>query len=265
MTSSSASTTSSPLRERLAAGETVAGTFLNTGSAISAEICARAGFDWVLVDLEHGSGSEADLQHQLHALAATATPAIVRVEANIRPRFAKALDLGAEGIMVPQVHTVEEARAAVSHMHYPPAGVRGLAFSNRAYGFTPGDITTVQDADRRVVGVIQIENESAVEHAGEIAALDGVDVLFVGPNDLSLSLGVHGQFDHPRYVEAVERVAAAVTAAGKTGGVLAQRPDGLELYLRHGFRLLTVGSDGGFLATGARAAAEGTKAAAGSE
>ena len=187
------------LRARLRAGDTVVGTFLNTGSAIGVEICGRAGFDWLLIDMEHGSGSEADLQHLLHAVASTSAAPIVRVESNARPRMAKALDLGAEGIMVPQVHSAEEAQAAVSYLRYPPEGIRGLAFFNRAHAFARGDIGTIEATNERVVCIIQIESEGAVESVEEIAALDGVDVVFVGPNDLSLSLGIHAQFDHPRY------------------------------------------------------------------
>ena len=250
------------LRERLRAGDTVVGTFLNTGSAISAEICGRAGFDWLLIDLEHGSGSEADLQHQLHAVAGTGSAAIVRVESNARPRVAKALDLGAAGIMFPQIHSADEVRAAVSYLKYPPEGVRGLAFSNRAHAFTPRDLSAVEAANERVAGVIQIESATAVAAAGEIAEVDGVDALFVGPNDLSLSLGVHGQYEHRRYLAAVERVAEATAAAGKAAGVLVPAPEGLDPYLARGFRLLTVGSDGAFLVAGAKGVLEGARARA---
>lgn len=250
------------LRARLRDGDTVVGTFLNTGSAISAEICGRAGFDWLLIDLEHGSGSEADLQHQLHAVAGTGAAAVVRVESNARPRVAKALDLGAEGIMFPQVHSVEDVRAAISYLKYPPEGVRGLAFSNRAHGFTPRDLTAVEAANERAVGVIQIESAAAVAAAEEIASIEGVDALFVGPNDLSLSLGVHGQYEHRRYLEAVEQVAAATRVAGKAAGVLVPRAEGLDPYVERGFRLLTVGSDGAFLVAGAAGALEGAQARA---
>lgn len=258
-----ASVATSRLRERLHAGETVVGTFVNTGSPITAEICANAGFDWLLLDLEHGSGSEGDLRQQLQAVSGTGAAAIVRVAANERPRFARALDFGADGIMVPQVHSVEEARAAVSYMKYPPKGVRGLAFSNRAHGFTQRDMAAVEATNERVVCMIQIESAAAVAGAEEIAAIDGIDVLFVGPNDLSLSLGVHGQFDDPTYIDAVEQVAAATSAAGKAGGVLVPRPDGLDPYLSRGFRLLAVGSDSAFVNTTARGVIDSTRAAAG--
>ena len=250
------------LRARFRGGDSVVGTFLNTGSAISAEICGRAGFDWLLIDLEHGSGSEADLQHQLHAVAGTASAAIVRVESNARPRVAKALDLGAEGIMFPQVHSADDVRAAVSYLRYPPEGVRGLAFSNRAHAFTPRDLSAVEAANERVVGVIQIESEAAVAAVEEITSIDGVDALFVGPNDLSLSLGVHGQYEHRSYLEAIEQVAAASAMAGKAAGVLVPRAEGLDPYVERGFRLLTVGSDGAFLVGGAKGALEGARARA---
>jgi 2-keto-3-deoxy-L-rhamnonate aldolase RhmA len=258
--SSSGSTTDGPpgLRARLERGETLFGTFLNMGSPVSAEICGRAGFDWLLVDLEHGSGSEGDLLHQLQALADTGAHALVRVEANERSRFTKALDLGAEGIMVPRVETAEEAARAAAHMRYPPAGVRGVAFMNRSFGFgtRPRDL---EAANGRVVCVVQIESETAVGNVEAIAAVDGVDALFIGPSDLTHSMGILGQTDHPRYAAAVEAVGRAVEAAGKAAGVLLRTPEELDGYRAHGFRLIGISGDGAFLAGAARAALEGLR------
>jgi 4-hydroxy-2-oxoheptanedioate aldolase len=241
-------------RERLLAGETLVGCFLNTGSPVAAEICASAGFDWVLLDVEHGSATEADLLPQLQAVARTAATPLVRVEANERPRFTKALDLGAEGVMVPRIESAEDAARAVAHLRYAPAGVRGVALLNRAAGYGVSGRATVETFNEQVVGVVQIETERAVAEADAIAALDGVDCLFVGPADLTHALGVFLETEHPRYADAVERVRRAADAHGKATGVLVRSPEEHERYHGLGFRLIAFGSDTSFLAAGARGA-----------
>ena len=183
------------LHPRLQAGETLFGTFAGLGSPVATELIGRAGFDWVIIDLEHGAGTESDLLANLHALGATTTAALVRPQSGERLRIGRALDLGAHGIMVPRVDRPDQAREAVSFMRYPPDGGRGLALSTRGAGLGALGHTDIQAINRRILGIIQIESPSAVEHAPEIAAIDGVDVLFVGPTDLSHSLGVPGRFD----------------------------------------------------------------------
>jgi 4-hydroxy-2-oxoheptanedioate aldolase len=252
--SSSASTTEGRLRARVAAGDVLLGTFLNTGSVLAAEICALQGFDWALVDLEHGAASESNLGLHFQALAGTGTAALVRVEENERPRFARALDAGAEGVMVPRVGSRTEAECAVSFCRFPPAGSRGVAVMNRAAAFGPGGVEYTTAANDRVLGVVQIETAAGVEGADEIAAVDGVDVLFVGPSDLSYALGIPGQTDHERFREAVGRVVAAARGRGKAAGVLVRTPEELEGALERGFRFIAIGSDSSFVADGARRA-----------
>jgi 2-dehydro-3-deoxyglucarate aldolase/4-hydroxy-2-oxoheptanedioate aldolase len=239
-------------RERLLAGEVLAGCFLNTGSPVAAEICARAGFDWVLIDLEHGSASEADLLPLLQAVAATAVTPVVRVEANERPRFLKALDVGAAGAMVPRIAGAEDAARAVSHLRYAPSGVRGIALLNRATEFGVRGREYV--AGFEPVCVVQIESEQALAEADAIAALDGVDCLFVGPNDLSHALGVFLETGHERYLDALRTVRDAAERHGKAAGVLV--PDAAELrrYRELGFTFVAVGSDASYLVAGAREA-----------
>jgi len=239
-------------RERLLGGELLAGCFLNTGSPVAAEICARAGFDWVLLDLEHGSATEADLLPLLQALAATGAAPIVRAEANERPRFTKALDLGAAGVMVPRISCAGDAARAVSHLRYAPAGVRGVALLNRAAGYGAHGREYV--AGFEPVGVVQIESEQAVAEADAIAAIDGVDCLFVGPADLSHSLGVFLETGHPRFASAVEAVRVAAARHGKATGVLVPDVGELRRYRELGFSLVALGSDTSYLAAGARGA-----------
>jgi 4-hydroxy-2-oxoheptanedioate aldolase len=248
-------------RGRLRRGDLLVGTFLNTGSPVAAEICAGAGFDWVLVDLEHGSATESDVLPVLQAVAASGVTPLVRVEANERPRFTKALDFGAEGLMVPRVDSGDDARRAVSHLRYGPAGVRGVALMNRSAGYGARGRETVETFNERAVGVVQIESEAGVAEVDAIAAVDGVDCLFVGPSDLTHSLGIFQETDHPRFVEAVERVRGAASASGKALGVLVRDAAEFARYRALDFTFIAVGSDTFFLAAGARSAVDAARAA----
>jgi 2-keto-3-deoxy-L-rhamnonate aldolase RhmA len=240
------------LHDRLRAGETLYGTFAMIGAPLATELLARAGFDWVIVDLEHGGATESDLLANLHALGATGAAALVRPQSGERLRIGRALDLGAHGIMVPRIDVPDQAREAISFMRYPPDGVRGLALSTRGAGAGELGHTDIQAINRRVLGIIQIESRSAVQHAEEIAAIDGVDVLFVGPTDLSHSLGVPGAFDDPGYLDALRRVVAAADGAGVATGILLRDAAALPRHRELGFRVIGLGSDGAFIRDGAR-------------
>ena len=238
------------LRERVLAGELLAGTFCNLGSHITTEIAGNAGFDWLLLDLEHGAGDQSELVHQLQAAAAADTPAIVRIAWNEPWRFKRVLDTGAAGVMVPWVSTVEEAQVATTAMRYFPDGVRGAATLIRANGFGRDRDEYLQAANDNLLTVVQIETRQAVENAAAIAAVAGVDVLFVGPFDLSIGLGVGGQFDHPEFLAALEQVVAGAKGAGKAAGILLQRPDQVAATIARGFSFIALGSDGGLVGNG---------------
>jgi 2-keto-3-deoxy-L-rhamnonate aldolase RhmA len=235
------------LKTRLQAGETVVGTFCNLGSALAVEAMCLGGLDWVLIDLEHGGGAESELAGQLLAAAATGTPSLVRVESPAYPRAGRVLDMGADGVMFPRVDSVEQARGAIATLRYPPEGQRGVATFNRAGGFgtRPEAIDSALD---RIVGVMQIESPAAVDAAEEIAAIDGVDVLFVGPGDLSHAMGIRGQLTDPRFRAALERVVGAAEANGRAAGILAPGPEAVAAAADDGFRFIGAGSDSGALA-----------------
>ena len=243
----------SDLIRHIRAGELVYGTFLGMGSPVAAEIASRAGFDWVIIDLEHGAGGEADLLALLHATAAGGSAApLVRVESAARLRMGRALDLGAAGIMLPRVETAAEARAAIRCLRYPPDGDRGVALMARAGGYGTLGHGDVAGINRRLLGIVQIESGRAVDEAAGIASEDGADVLFVGPTDLTHALGVAGEFGDARYGDALDRVVAACEEAGKCAGILARNIDEARGYVERGFRFVGVGSDAALLAAGTR-------------
>jgi 2-keto-3-deoxy-L-rhamnonate aldolase RhmA len=240
------------VRARLAAGETLYGTFLGLGSALAAEACAVAGFDWLLADLEHGGGDERAQLEQQRAAEARRVPMLARVESAERIRTGRLLDAGVAGIMFPRLESVEEVRAAVRHLRYPPEGDRGVATYNRVYdfGLRPEGLATANDS---VVGIVQVESRPAVAAAAGMAAVPGVDVLFVGPRDLSTDLGCPGRFDHPDFVSALDQVLAAAKNGGIAAGILAGDAAQAAAYTALGFRFVGVGSDASLLA---RAAAD---------
>jgi 4-hydroxy-2-oxoheptanedioate aldolase len=239
------------LRQRLAAGEAVLGCFLSLGSALTAEIMGAAGYDWALIDLEHGAGGEPEALAQMQALSGTQCAALVRVEGIERQRTHRVLDYGAHGIMFPRIDTPEQATQAVAAMRYPAGGIRGVAFSNRACAYGSNFLPYMQNC-ANLLSVIQIESPTAVQHADAIAAVDGVDVLFVGPSDLSHSMGVLGQFDHPDFVAAIERTARAAKAHGKYCGILLPSPADFGRYYDQGYRFIASGSDAVLLHNAAR-------------
>jgi 4-hydroxy-2-oxoheptanedioate aldolase len=241
----------SSFRKRLQDGERVLGTFINLGSSLTAEIMAISGYDWVVLDLEHGAGDESIVVSQLQAIGRTGTAGIVRVESLELPRFMHALDAGADGVLVPRLTGAADAQTAVENTRY--ASRRGLAKSNRCWHWGIG-ARTLDEVDGEVVVAAQIETASALAEAEDIAAIDGVDILFVGPTDLAHSLELHCPPDDPRLIERVQPVVEAARKHGKACGVMTGQPKQLKAYADLGFTFLGGSSDGGLLALAARAA-----------
>ena len=240
------------LRARVLAGEPTVGTFVGTASPVTAEVCAAAGFDWLLLDLEHGAGGEEQVRATVPIAAAYGVPTVVRVESDARIRAGRVLDAGAAGVMFPRLETADEVRAAIAHLRYPPRGDRGVATYNRAcrFGLDP---SALNRADDQVLGVVQVESARAAAAAGEIAAVDGVDVLFVGPRDLSHDLGVPGQVTAPVFLDALEQVRVAAGKHGKACGLLVTDGAAAAAKIAGGWTFVTVGSDSTLLASAATA------------
>ena len=243
-------------RQRVLARETLVGTWLNLGSSITAEIAAHSGFDWLLVDTEHGVGEHESLVSQLQGISGSACAGLVRVAVNDPARFKRVLDLGAHGVMVPWVGSEREAREAVAAARYAPRGLRGAASTTRATRFGQRPFLDLYErAHEETVTIIQIEQTEALDEVESIAAIDGVDVLFVGPLDLSVSLGIPMQFDHPDFIAALRRVSEAAAAEGKAAGFLTQNPDHVASWKAMGFTFIAFGSDGAMVSQGMQTAA----------
>jgi 4-hydroxy-2-oxoheptanedioate aldolase len=205
--------------------------------------------------MEHSANTLETVQLQLQAVAAYPITPVVRAPANDAVAIKQILDLGAQNLIVPMVSSADEARAAVAATRYPPAGVRGVGSAlarsarwNRVDGY-------LRDSAQHTSLTVQIETAAGVEAASEIAAVDGVDAVFVGPADLSASMGLLGQQTHPDVVAAVRRVFTAVSAAGKPVGVNAFDPAAAEAYLAAGAEFVAVGADVALLARASEALA----------
>lgn len=240
-------------RQEVLAGKTLLGTFLNLGSAMTTEIAGRVGFDWLLLDHEHGPGGEETLMHQLWAAGTAGKPAIVRIAWNDPVRIKRALDIGPAGLMLPMVNSPAEAEAAVSAVRYPPRGMRGVSKFNRSNAFAADFPRNFATGHEMFTTVVQIETPAAVAAADAMAAIDGVDVLFIGPVDLSTNLGCPDQLDHPDMIAARKAVVTAARKHDKSAGILLHDPARMGATVEEGFRFIAIGSDGGAVSSGLRA------------
>jgi 4-hydroxy-2-oxoheptanedioate aldolase len=238
-----------------ASSRPLAGMWVCSGSPLVAEICAGAGLDWVLIDMEHSPNGLESVLAQLQAVAAYPVTPVVRVPIGDVVTIKQVLDLGAQNLLVPMVSSKTHAEAAVAAVRYPPRGTRGVGSAlarsarwNRVDGY-------LADADAHVSLFVQIETAAGVEAAAEIAAIDGVDGVFVGPSDLAASMGVLGQQTHPDVVAAALRTFEAVHASGKKVGVNAFDPAAADAYLEAGADFILVGADVALLARGSEALA----------
>lgn len=239
------------LRDALArADRPLIGMWVASGSAVSAEICAGSGLDWLLIDMEHGPNSLPSVLAQLQAAAAYPVTPVVRVPSADPVVIKQVLDVGAQTLLVPMVDSAADAEAAVRAAHYAPRGMRGVGSAlarssrwNRVDGY-------LEQAGDHVSVIVQIESAAAVDAAAEIAAVPGVDAVFVGPADLSASLGLLGQQGHPEVIAAVRRVFEAVRGAGTPVGVNAFDPGLAREHLDAGAAFVAVGADVSLIARG---------------
>ena len=233
-------------RQDLLARKRLIGCWASLGSPITTEVLGVAGFDWILLDAEHAPNDVLTLVPQLMALKDSASAPVVRPPWNDTVVIKRLLDAGFHNFLIPFVESADEARRAVAATRYPPAGVRGVSVSQRSnrYGSVPDYFKTVND---NIAVAVQIESRAGVEAAAAIAAVDGVDGLFIGPSDLAAAFGQLGNANHPEVQQAMGRVYTAAKAAGKAVGTLAPVEADARRYLEMGATFVAVGSDLGVL------------------
>lgn len=227
-------------------GQLTIGTFLGLASPLAAEVAALSGVDWVLLDLEHGGGGEEQVSPTVVASGGYGVPTLVRVESAERIRIGRVLDSGVAGVMIPRVDTVEQVELAVRHMSYPPNGDRGVATYNRAVAWGK-DLDALAPEPKSAL-LVQIETLGALAEVEKIAAVPGVDALFVGPLDLSYALGVPRDFKNPKFLEALKKVLAAANAQNRVAGILASDTTIARFYVEMGFKFIAIGSDSTLMA-----------------
>lgn len=235
------------------AGGAPLGTFVMSASPIVAEAIACCGFDWAVIDAEHSPLDMMPLVQMLQAFSASATQPVVRVPWNDTVLIKRILDAGAATILVPFVESGEQARHAVAATRYAPEGVRGMAGLSRAsrFGATPDYFRT---ANQRQGVIVQLETPKALEQLEEIAAVDGIDALFIGPVDLSGSMGHYGNAQHPEVQAALREAVKRCHAAGKPMGTMAGTIELAKDYMAAGFDFVALASDLTFVVGQARAA-----------
>lgn len=246
-----------PLRERIKKGEKTRALWLEGASPVLAEAACYAGFRFLLIDDEHGPSSIETRTNTVRAITAGGGHAMVRVVANDVGQLKHLLDSGISTVMVPRVETADEARAAVEACRYPPHGSRGFAGEVRAarFGLDTGYADRAED---EVFLMLQIESKRGLENAEAIAAVDGVDMIFPGPYDLSGSLGLRGQTGHPDVLAGVDHIAETARKAGRWLGTVPHGPRTVADLIEDGYDLVIWNSDIGHAINAMRADAEAT-------
>jgi len=226
--------------EKLRNGDLLIGTMITLSSPEIAEILSHTGYDWLFVDAEHGAFNPQQTQPMLQA--AGDTPCVIRVPAGDDVWIKKALDIGAAGIIVPQVHTAEQAEQIINQCKYSPVGNRGVGIG-RAHTYGLNFENTIKHANDETAVILQAESQKAIDNIEEIVKVPGLDAILIGPYDLSASLGRIGEVNHPEVQEAISRVAAVCKAANIKLGYFGVNASAVKPAIENGFTLITVGVD----------------------
>ena len=245
------------IKEKLRAGRATVGTWVSMGNPDVAEELSMFGFDWLTFDLEHGLMTIPDAQRMMQAMNGTNCVPLVRVPINEPVYFKWVLDIGAQGVVVPYVNTKEEASAAVRSCLYPPQGVRGCGPRRASHYYT--DLASyVKHSNEDVLVVLMIESQAALDNLDEILSVPGVDAVFIGPDDLSLNLGIFQQREHPKFKSAISRTLDACKAHGVAPGMHCNE-DNINDALSMGFKFCALNDDDTFLTIGAKSCLQNVK------
>ena len=236
----------------LRSGSPQIGLWMSLTSPVATEIVAGAGFDWMLIDMEHSANDLGDVAHHLRAAVGGTAEPVVRPPWNEPVLLKRLLDLGVRSFLLPFVQNAEEAKRAVAATRYPPKGIRGVAVTTRAnrYGRVPD---YMKRAEEEICILVQVETREALAQLEAIAAVDGVDGVFIGPSDLAASFGYAGNPQHEEVQAAIMDAGRRIKQAGKSAGFLTARDDEIRKVLGAGFGFVAVGSDVGVLARNAEA------------
>lgn len=224
------------------------GAWMQIGHPAIAEIFAKAGFNWICVDLEHGAIDLETMTNIFRTIDAFDCVPVARLPLNDPVWIHRSLDAGAKGIIIPMVKTAQEAEAAISEAKYPPRGVRGFGYSRaNMHGMEFDEY--IRTANDEIAMVMQIEHKDAINNLEDIVNVDGVDGLFIGPLDLSGSMGITGQMEHPDMVDALEKYRKTAAEAGKSFGMHIVRPDeqNIKVNVEQGYTMIALGLDNVFL------------------
>jgi 4-hydroxy-2-oxoheptanedioate aldolase len=241
-------------KRALKAGKVQIGLWCSLSSHYAIELVAGSGFDWLLLDTEHSPNDLESVLTQLQAAAPYPTHAVVRVPWNDMVTIKRFLDIGSQTILIPYVQNAEEAKAAVAHTRYPPAGVRGVAGGTRATRW--GRVKDyAKRAHEEICVLVQVETQTALDNLEKIAAVDGVDGVFIGPADLHASLGYPGETNNPKVMPVIDDAVRRIRKAGKAPGILTTVEADARRWLDCGGQFVAVGVDTGVLARGTEALA----------
>lgn len=235
----------------LKGGGAAFGTWVTIGNPEVAEILANVGFDWLVFDTEHAPLSLETVEWMMQATSGTRAVPLVRVAANDMAMVKRALDIGAYGVVVPLVNNREDAEKAVSYVRYPPKGVRG-AGPRRCSTYGMRSKEYFDWASKEILTIVQIETAEAVANIGEILSVEGVDVFFIGPTDLTMSLGIPGRQNHPKFLRAIEKVLEAGSKSEVYPGTMAYSLEEARIALNRGFKFISLTTDFKHLVKGAK-------------
>lgn len=233
------------LRQRILNGETVYGLFFKLNSPDVAEMAGNAGFDFIIVDTEHSNFSNYDVANIIRAADSTGMSTVVRVFAATEEDVLHALDSGADGVQIPSITSVDTAQTACAGAKYFPEGTRGLSMTQRAamYGAWNKEESYYSQANRNSLVVVHVENKEMADAVEQLCEVPQIDVLFVGPGDLSQSIGKPGKLDDPEVVAIVEKVFKTALAKGKKVGIYCGNPAAVKKYTEMGATYIAYGSD----------------------
>jgi 4-hydroxy-2-oxoheptanedioate aldolase len=243
------------LKSRLASGRKCLGVWTAGVSTIYSETLAAAGYDFLFIDHEHGPQGLMETIPHLQTLAATECPPVIRVPWNDAVYLKRLLDIGAESVMLPMIETAEQAKAAVAACRYPPRGFRGFG-PLRALGTEPDIDAYGRTAHERLLLIAQIESEKAVANVDAIAAVEGIDALYIGPNDLSGTLGHFREWEHPSLQKAIDAAFAGIRRAGKPAGIVPYGRNTIASLFADGYSIIAASTELTLLRNGARAEVE---------